>query len=285
MNHCFRNIEGALIRRKKWFTARSIYSFCQAGNIEMRKNGFTLIELLVVIAIIAILAALLLPVLSRAKSNALGAACLNNLKQLNVGWHLYAMENNELLMANDNIHNGPPGPSWCQGTGWAAPNTTDIETGLLYPYNRSPGIYHCPADHSTLYTSSGVKLSQLRNRSYNLSQSVNGEPGPSLLAIPCFKRFSEIRDPDPVRCLTFIDENSSSMQDSQFGMPTTSYGNTNEWWDLPSDRHRQGANLSFADGHAELWRWAVPKNPKSNPWSVQADERQDYDRVRSVVRQ
>ena len=78
----------------------------------MKRKAFTLIELLVVIAIIAILAALLLPVLSRANSQALNTLCLNNLKQLNIGWHLYALDNSDLLMPNDNVYNGPPGPSW-----------------------------------------------------------------------------------------------------------------------------------------------------------------------------
>ena len=75
------------------------------------------------------------------------------------------------------------------------------------------------------------------------------------------------------------------MLDTHFGMPTANYGNTNQWWDMPSNRHGQGANLSFADSHAEHWRWAVPKIAQSNPMPVTTADRPDYDRVRAIVRQ
>ena len=70
-----------------------------------------------------------------------------------------------------------------------------------------------------------------------------------------------------------------------FGMPTANYGNTNQWWDMPSNRHDQGANLSFADSHAEHWRWAVPKIAQINPMPVTTADRPDYDRVRAIIRQ
>jgi prepilin-type N-terminal cleavage/methylation domain-containing protein/prepilin-type processing-associated H-X9-DG protein len=248
--------------------------------------GFTLIELLVVIAIIAILAALLLPILSRAKSQALNTTCLNNLKQLNAGWHLYAVDDNDLVVPNDNIAGDTPGPSWCQGSGLVETNTAALEAGLLFTYNQSPPVYHCPADLSTIYSLSGVRLAQLRNRSYNLSQSVNGDPTAWLmLHIPSFKRSSDINIPGPSQCLTFIDENEDTMMDPHFGMPTATYGNTNQWWDMPSNRHNQAANLSFGDGHVEHWRWLVAKVCQSNPQSVRPGEQPDYDRVRSAIRQ
>ena len=102
-----------------------------------KKSGFTLIELLVVVVIIAILAALLLPALSKAKSRTKSIACLNNLRQLSICWHLYAGDFNDLMVPNDNIAGGAPGPSWCQGTGILETNTTAIESGLLFRYMRS----------------------------------------------------------------------------------------------------------------------------------------------------
>ena len=251
-----------------------------------RKNGFTLMELLVVIAVIAILAALLLPALSKSKSRTQTIACLNNLRQLSICWHLYAGDNNDLLVPNDNIAGGAPGASWCQGTGILETNTTVIESGLLFSYARSTALYRCPADVSTVVNLSGTRLSQLRNRSYNLSQSVNGDPTAWLAThIPNFSRFSQINRPNPSDCLVFIDENEDTMLDTHFGMPTTNYGNTNQWWDMPANRHGQGANLSFADSHAEHWRWTAPKRAQSNPMPVTTLDRPDYDRVRAIIRQ
>jgi prepilin-type N-terminal cleavage/methylation domain-containing protein/prepilin-type processing-associated H-X9-DG protein len=280
------NSKGEEISRSQLLSNRLIFCRQRADKVDVKKSGFTLIELLVVIAIIAILAAMLLPALSRARGQALAAACLSNLKQLDTGWHLYTVDNSDLLVPNDDIAGGAPGYSWCHGSAVFDANRTNIETGLLFPYNHSTPIYHCPADLSTIYSMTGVKLSQLRNRSYNLSQSVNGDPTPWLAVhIPSFKRFSEIRNPNPSQCLTFIDENEDTMMDPHFGMPTDFYGNTNQWWDMPSNRHGQGANLSFADGHAEHWRWSVPKIAKANPEPIQPGEQPDYDRVRSTIRQ
>jgi prepilin-type N-terminal cleavage/methylation domain-containing protein/prepilin-type processing-associated H-X9-DG protein len=251
-----------------------------------KRNGFTLIELLVVIAIIAILVAMLLPALSKSKSHTQSIACMNNLRQLSICWHLYASDCNDLMSPNNNIAGGTPGTSWCQGTGILETNTTVIESGLLFRYNRSTALYRCPSDVSTVVSLSGTPLSQLRNRSYNLSQSVNGDPTVWLAThIPNFNRVSEIKGPNPSQCLVFIDENEDTMLDTHFGMPTANYGNTNQWWDMPSNRHRQGANLSFADSHVEYWRWTVPKNAQSNPMPVTTADRRDYDRVRATIRQ
>jgi prepilin-type processing-associated H-X9-DG protein len=165
-------------------------------------------------------------------------------------------------------------------------NTTLIESGLLFGYSRSKAVYDCPADVSTVVSLSGTKLPELRNRSYNLSQSVNGDPTAYLAThIPNFNKFSQINGPNPSQCLGFIDENEDTMLDTHFGMPTANYGDTNQWWDMPSNRHGQGANLSFADSHAELWRWTAPKIAQSNPMPVTTTDRRDYDRVRTAVRQ
>jgi len=264
---------------------------------DAKNPGFTLIELLVVIAIIAILAAMLLPALSGAKATAKSVACVNNLRQLTVAWHLYAGDNGDLLVPNDNASMpGEPGPSWCQGSGIFDNDTRQIERGLSFQYNQSAGIYHCPADLSTVLDDASQPTSQLRFRSYNMCQSVNGQPDPYYLTnIPTFTKASGILKPDPIQCLLFIDENENTMLDSHFGMPTQANHPTGPNWsypywdDMPSDRHAQGADLSFADGHVEHWRWAAAKiaDPKlrGTPTVPTAAELTDWNRVAAAVKQ
>jgi len=239
---------------------------CPPTREKLIYSGFTLIELLVVIAIIAILAGLLLPALSQAKSKALAANCMSNLKQLQVCWHLYALDNSEQLAPNDTISvfvGGITlgGPSWCPDHPRTDTNDADLKTGTLFSYNTSAGIYHCPADRSTVETSSGEKTSQLRNRSYNMSQSVNGYPEFSVFSakMPCWKKYTQISRPVPTSVFVFIDEHADTMVNAQFGNPVQVPGLSQVWWDMPSDRHSQGANLSFADGHVERWKWRYPK--------------------------
>src|SRR5215472_12266547 len=114
----------------------------------MKREGFTLIELLVVIAIIGVLASLLLPALSKAKERARTTACLNNLKQLDASLHLYVIDYNDSVVPNNSIMAPAAwfatGASWYEGNTLADPTTTNIQNGLLFPYNRSVGIYHCP---------------------------------------------------------------------------------------------------------------------------------------------
>ena len=160
-----------------------------AGPARLRLPGtgrrlawaFTLIELLVVIAIIALLAALLLPSLSNAKEQGKKVNCLSNLKQLQLCWQLYADDSGGFFAPNDDISAEGNGgietfnkTSWCQGWPRTDTNMAGIQAGLLFPYNTSTGIYHCPSDVSQVEDASGNPLPLLRTRSYNMSQSVNG---------------------------------------------------------------------------------------------------------------
>jgi len=256
-------------------------------------KAFTLIELLVVIAIIGILAAMLLPALARAKSRAWTVACLSNLNQLQLCWHLYSMDNVDYLVPNNSVEgistNGSDG-SLASGASWclADPTEANVENGMLFPYNTSLGIYHCPADRSTLTSPAGNDGGTLRFRSYNMSQSVNGYPGYDWFVddyIPCFTRLPDIKSPNNADCMVFIDENEYTLLDSQFGMPTDYYDGSTTWWDMPANRHNQGANLSFADGHAERYKWVVPKVLTSWIQPVSSAEMPDWQRVKSGVKQ
>jgi prepilin-type N-terminal cleavage/methylation domain-containing protein/prepilin-type processing-associated H-X9-DG protein len=257
-----------------------------------RARAFTLIELLVVIAIIAIVAAMLLPALASAKDKARTAICLNNLKQLDVAWHLYAQDNHDVLVPNMDLGFLIPLPttdgalSWCPGNARYDTNTLNIEAGALFPSTKSIGIYRCPADSSTVETPDGLKLSQFRNRSYNMSQSVNGYRGSAMssqmLSVLPFRTYSEIRQPSPVQLFVFIDEHPNTMRSAVFHGYSAGILEFPVWWDMPSDRHNRGSCLAFADGHAERWRWKRPKNARSFG-SESALSDPDYSRLRDAM--
>ncbi|MCS7089145.1 MAG: prepilin-type N-terminal cleavage/methylation domain-containing protein [Limisphaera sp.] len=259
--------------------------------------AFTLTELLVVLGIVTILAGLLLPALSRARAQARDLACQNHMRQLQICWYLYAGDHGDILPPNNSVYSlttGNPlalGASWCPGNARLDVEPSNILNGLLYPYNRSTEIYRCPADRSKVETPEGHPLPFPRTRSYNMSQSVNGWPefDPRLAEIiPSYKKLSQIQSPPPARLMVFLDVHEDAILDSLFGIPTQQvFGDRREWWDIPADRHRQGCNLSFADGHVEHWRWRVPKVVRAR-WVAQPvpeAELPDYRRVQQAVRQ
>ena len=218
-----------------------------------------MIELLVVIAIIAILAALLLPALARAKQQGLRTACLNNLKQLQTGWQLHVDDDSDTMPPN--LWDGVPGTaagsapgSWVVGN--AHENTaTNLQRGVQWRYNSSLGSYHCPVDKSL--ADDGMTP---RFRSYSLLNYLGGD---SQFVSPDASRDkqkgSQLKKTSTV--LAFACEDDGSINDGIFlvePVPGT-------WRDSPATQHSRGGTFSFADGHVEYWKW------KSNDLSDPAD--------------
>ncbi len=267
------------------------------------RGAFTIIELLVVVAIIAILAALILPALARAKEEGRSINCRSNLRQLQMCWEMYGNDNGGVLCPNvwiDTLGSSQMATnSWCAGNARRDTTTDNIKSGLLYPYNNSTPLYHCPSDMSTVQDANGNPLMQPRTRSYNMSQSVNGLgllPNPLdgyiVDAIqPCFIKFSQITNPTPSHLFVFLDENEGTLSDDQFGYPMPNYMSGTYWWDMPSNRHHQGANFSFADGHVEHWHWVFPmlytqgySSGQVNMQPVAQAQLPDYNRVGHAMR-
>ncbi|MBW8864412.1 MAG: hypothetical protein JF609_05725 [Verrucomicrobia bacterium] len=128
-----------------------------------------------------------------------------------------------------------------------------IQHGLLYPYNNNAGIYHCPSDQS-LDTSWKVT----RDRSYSISCGMNwmNDNGDGITNNGSFYKSTGIHDPSPTLASVFIEVSANSIDNNEF--PCYNANGTQAYYKLPTSRHNNGGLLSFADGHAEYWKWKSP---------------------------
>jgi prepilin-type N-terminal cleavage/methylation domain-containing protein len=244
-------------------------------------GGFTLIELLVVIAIIAILAAILLPVLNAAKQRALAANCMNNKKQLQVACAMYVADNNDSLPFNpDQSTTNAGAPPWIAGVmDWTtSPDNTNINylvnsasSGLAGYTGPQPLVYHCPSD---MYLKPGIQTGigwPYRVRSVAMDAAVGG--GNSTQGGPGYKpaaslageyypngmfyasKMNQLRNPGPSSSWVYTDENPDSIDDGILYISPTFSSGAGVFTELPSCLHMNADGISFADGHAEIHKW------------------------------
>jgi len=206
--------------------------------LSIKQTGFTLVELLVVISIIALLLAVLMPSLQKAHEVAKRTVCFSNLRQLTMGWMLYAENNNGKIVDGTTSNTS----SWVLQNDWPDNLTVEeilegIKTGLLFPYYQTLKIYKCPAG----------KKGDLR--SYSIVTGMNGTRIIGTKDVIATKTCQIRRIAER---MVFIDEGFASPE------CWTIFYDRPHWWDKPPLRHGKGTTMSFGDGHAEWWLWTDP---------------------------
>jgi prepilin-type N-terminal cleavage/methylation domain-containing protein len=226
----------------------------------MRQRAFTLIELLVVISIIALLMAILLPALQRAKKQGAGSGCLANVKSISTGWFTYHLDNDDFIVPSQVV----PGQriSWVQWPQDEAGNPTPIQTyecpqedkirgierGLIFPYVKTRKVFHCPADRRKTI---GIE----DNRSYSMIACLNGHLASSTYYKYQIRKYTQIKSPGD-KYMLVEEADSRGFNSTWWSLGTREMGyNPVQWWSPLAVWHGDSSTLGFGDGHAEMHRW------------------------------
>lgn len=257
-------------------------------------RGFTIVELTAVVAIITILVSLLVAALNQTKFKALRISCMDNQKHLQFAWEMYTDDSDGKLPLNQTAEGtghhripqfGSSTNSWVVGNPRTDETTANIERGTLFPYVKSTGLYRCQMDDSRVNNRQNIQ----RTRSYSMNAFLGGDEdlNPAL-------KYTELNRPG--NTFVFIEEHEDSRWESSFvvlpsirpGKLTAAGAPVTTWLSTPSDRHGQGCNMSFADGHVEYWKWYSPKTIKDSKLSsatTKSRDLRDLSRLQEVVGQ
>jgi prepilin-type N-terminal cleavage/methylation domain-containing protein len=279
------------------FLVVNMVYFSMRYNGSKLNQGFTLIELLVVIAIIAILAAIILPVLEKAEERAQEISCMNNSRQLMIGWRLYAEDNKDYLAPNDYPYTTPYRTvpplqkhnyfNWVCGTMEQSfdanyiPELTDPLGTALTPYVPNPKVYHCPSDtYIDTYSGHSVHVRSYSMNSavgtiWNSSFTFGGTAGPLGAAVNgdwlggasytanttwlTYDKMSSFIRPGPANTFVTMDENPITINDASLAIAAYAAPGKTYIIDYPSGNHGHGAGISFADGHSIVHKWQDPR--------------------------